>query len=116
MSLDKQSDPGDAEVDEEILAVFHAFPYAEPNVDNNHFDKRSPIGKWVGRGMAQQPFYFWGGTKQRDRVCSKKGVDVPEPGVLALALAALIALCWTRSTLALAYVWFTGYSASGGMD
>jgi len=72
-------------VDEEVLAIFPGFPYAEPNVD-----KRSPIGKWVGRGMAQQPFYFWGGTNKRNKVCSKKGVDVPEPNMLSLILMALI--------------------------
>lgn len=92
MTLDKQSDPSDAEVDEEILAVFHAFPYAEPNVDNNYFDKRSPIGKWVGRGMAQQPFYFWGGTNNRNKVCNKTGkhgVLIPEPNMLSLFLLLL---------------------------
>lgn len=97
MTLDKQSDSGEAEIDEEVLAIFPGFPYAEPNVD-----KRNPIGKWVGRGMAQQPFYFWGGTNNRNKVCNKRGVDIPEPSMLSLILISLIsigAVRWKTSSL-----------------
>lgn len=115
MSLDKQSDFSDPELidEEEVLAIYHGFPWAEPNplqdTQNLSGYGANPTANWIRRGLTFNPWtYGIGGISKFKKGAVITGIDsqgnqcnvvigkVPEPNTLLMILLGFGSLLFIR--------------------